>query len=541
MCFTASFPALVLLAISGPVRAVPQGQPTLQITSPSAKIIVNPGQTVTVSVTSSNPGAFSGVELTGDDPLGFVGTISALPGRISVTIPASQIDCGSYFLTVSGTPVSSQGPVSATLELDVERPDLPITIAATLSPIIFDSAGEQFPLDLLAGFSDGKMFTVTASSYVTYSSSNPAIATVDARGLVTAVAPGRTTVAVKYALGNNNNQIFIPVTIPNPVNTGPPPPTISSLNPNSGPVGTSVTITGTNFGSPQGRSVVSFNGAPAQPSSWSTTSILAPVPSGATTGNVIVTIAGLPSNSAIFIVSTPSPNAIPQSQPTLQITSPTAGLVVNPGQTLTASVTSPAPNSFPLVAVYGGDPIGLIGSLSSLPGQLSLTVPSSGITLGSHTLTAIGTPSSGGPPVLATVSIDVERADFPVGIWTTLPGLEINTLGEQARLVLYADFQDGTSWRATGSSYVTFSCSNAAVATVDSSGLVTAVGPGAAVIAATYTLGPASIQAAIPISVAPSSSAGGNSSSFVMSAIPGGETVTPRTPAPFALSVNSYN
>ena len=41
-------------------------------------------------------------------------------------------------------------------------------------------------------------------------------------------------------------------------------PTISSLSPTSGPVGTSVTINGSNFGSTQGSSTVTFNGTAGQ-------------------------------------------------------------------------------------------------------------------------------------------------------------------------------------------------------------------------------------------------------------------------------------
>src|SRR5579883_2912400 len=69
-------------------------------------------------------------------------------------------------------------------------------------------------------------------------------------------------------------------------------PQISSLSPTSGSVGTAVTITGTNFGSTQGTSTVTFNGTAAAATNWSSTKIVAPVPSGATTGNVVVTVAG---------------------------------------------------------------------------------------------------------------------------------------------------------------------------------------------------------------------------------------------------------
>src|SRR5262249_14447041 len=82
-----------------------------------------------------------------------------------------------------------------------------------------------------------------------------------------------------------------------------PSPSITSLSPTSGAVGTSVTITGTNFGSSQGTSTVTFNGTTATPTSWSSTSIAVPVPSGATTGNVVVTVGGTASNGVSFTVT----------------------------------------------------------------------------------------------------------------------------------------------------------------------------------------------------------------------------------------------
>src|SRR3979411_1811614 len=75
----------------------------------------------------------------------------------------------------------------------------------------------------------------------------------------------------------------------------------------SGAVGVVVTITGTNFGSTQGTGTVKFNGTTATPSSWNASTIAVPVPSGATTGNVIVTANGAPSNGAPFtVLRTPS-------------------------------------------------------------------------------------------------------------------------------------------------------------------------------------------------------------------------------------------
>src|SRR2546428_3179539 len=62
-----------------------------------------------------------------------------------------------------------------------------------------------------------------------------------------------------------------------------PPPTITSFAPTSGPVGTSVTISGANF---TGATAVRFNTLSASFTVTSATAIQATVPVGATTGPV---------------------------------------------------------------------------------------------------------------------------------------------------------------------------------------------------------------------------------------------------------------
>ena len=81
-------------------------------------------------------------------------------------------------------------------------------------------------------------------------------------------------------------------------------PTISSFSPGSGGVGTTVTITGTNFVSPTN---VRFNGVDASFTTNSTTEIIATVPTGATTGPItVVTMAGnTATSSTSFTVPTP--------------------------------------------------------------------------------------------------------------------------------------------------------------------------------------------------------------------------------------------
>ena len=89
-----------------------------------------------------------------------------------------------------------------------------------------------------------------------------------------------------------------------------PTPSISSVTPTIGPIGTPVTITGSNFGTTQGsNSVVQFSGALATSIiSWSNSQIVAAVPSAALsgTGSVAVTVNTIPNEgSAQFTVINP--------------------------------------------------------------------------------------------------------------------------------------------------------------------------------------------------------------------------------------------
>ncbi len=81
------------------------------------------------------------------------------------------------------------------------------------------------------------------------------------------------------------------------------PPILSSVSPNSGGIGSVVTISGSNMGTTGVGSTVTFNGVVATPTTATPTSIVVPVPSGATTGNVVVTLSGLSSNGVAFALA----------------------------------------------------------------------------------------------------------------------------------------------------------------------------------------------------------------------------------------------
>ena len=84
---------------------------------------------------------------------------------------------------------------------------------------------------------------------------------------------------------------------------------ITSLTPDAGSVGTSVTVAGTGFGAVQGDSRVSFNGTAGVPSFWSEAEIRVPMPAGIATGpaevTVEVTVGGRKSNGVEFLLDPP--------------------------------------------------------------------------------------------------------------------------------------------------------------------------------------------------------------------------------------------
>lgn len=101
------------------------------------------------------------------------------------------------------------------------------------------------------------------------------------------------------------------VSVINPSGTGAsssvytviPAPTVSSFNPTTGPVGTSVVITGNDF---QSITNVQFNGVNASYSVNSSTQITAIVPSGAATGLVaVINGSGTANSASSFVVTTP--------------------------------------------------------------------------------------------------------------------------------------------------------------------------------------------------------------------------------------------
>ena len=117
--------------------------------------------------------------------------------------------------------------------------------------------------------------------------------------IVTRVPQGVTTGPVKVTTVNGgSNEVTFTVTATPPLGA----PQITAVVPNTGPAGTPVVITGTDF---QTAGIVTFNNVVAAPVAWSNTLIVTTVPQGATTGPVVVTTVLGSSNGVTFTVTGP--------------------------------------------------------------------------------------------------------------------------------------------------------------------------------------------------------------------------------------------
>lgn len=221
---------------------------------------------------------------------------------IVVPVPAGATS-GSVVVTVGGK--ASNGMTFTVI------PAAPASITATAGTPQSAAVNTAFATQLQATVKDSGNNPVSGVTVTFTAPANGASGTfVGGMNTATTNTQGVATAAVFTANGTAGSYTVtasVP-SVPTPANfsltnLASSAPTITNLTPTSGPVGTPVTITGANFGASQGTSTVAFNGTAATPTSWSAMSIVAPVPTGATSGNVGVTVSGVASNGVNFTVT----------------------------------------------------------------------------------------------------------------------------------------------------------------------------------------------------------------------------------------------
>ena len=276
---------------------------------------------VTVSGTASNGQSFTVV------PAASISSLSPTSGAVGASVTIA----GSNFGATQGTSTVKFNGTSATVtSWSAGSIVTTVPTGATTGNVVVHASGVD---------SAGKSFTVVAAPSITSLSvtSGPVGTSVTITGTNFGATQGSSTVKFNgtTATASSWSSTSIKVTVPSAATTGNvlvhasgvnsngvnftvlPTPSITSLSQTSGPVGTSITVTGTNFGTTQGSSTIKFNGTTATPTSWGSTSIVVPVPSGATTGNVLVTVSGVASNGVNFTVTTLVSIAVTPANPSV--------------------------------------------------------------------------------------------------------------------------------------------------------------------------------------------------------------------------------
>ncbi len=216
-----------------------------------------------------------------------VGGVNATPS-VTLTVVGTA---GPFAVTAPNTAVTYAGNSTQTVTWSVNSTDVAPISCATVNIRLSTDGGLTYPTTILAGTANDGTQAVTI----------PNTATTQARIMVEAVG--------NYFFDISNANFTITASAVNA-------PTITSFNPTSGPVGTSVTITGTNL---TGATNVSFNGTTATIGTNSATQITTTVPAGATTGTISVTTGNGTATSAGTFTVVPTPTITsfnPTSGPT---------------------------------------------------------------------------------------------------------------------------------------------------------------------------------------------------------------------------------
>ena len=283
-----------------------------------------------VVVRTSGGKASAGVAFTVTIPAPVISRLDPSSGLVDASVTIE----GSNFGSSSGT-VTFNGTTASTTSWDSDEIQTNVPSGASSGPVVVRTSGGQSSagvtftliipapvisrLDPNSGLVDASV-TIEGSNFgsqtgsVTFNGTTASTTSWDTNEIQTSVPDGATSgpVVVRTSGGQSSAGVTFTVTLPAPV--------ISRLDPDSGLVEASVTIEGSNFGSQTGS--VTFNGTTASTTSWGANEIQTSVPSGATTGPVVVRTSGGRSSAGVTFTVPPS-----ASRPIISRLDPDSGLV----------------------------------------------------------------------------------------------------------------------------------------------------------------------------------------------------------------------
>ncbi|KAA9327185.1 T9SS type A sorting domain-containing protein [Hymenobacter busanensis] len=385
-CGTAVSPA-VTVSTTGPLTfSTTQGTPSAV-------------QTYTVS------GSSLAADITVTAPSGFEVSSNGTTFSTSLTLPQTGGTVASTTISVrliGGTVGTPSGNISNTSGTATQNVAVSGTVNAP-APTVSSFTPTTGPVGTVVTI-NGTGFTGTTR--VTFNGTTATTFNVLNSTQISATVPtGATTgtIAVTTPGGTGTSTGTFTVTTPVAL------PTISSFTPTSGPVGTVVTITGTNFTS---AATVSFNGTAATGVTFvSATQLTATVPAGATTGPIAVTVGSNTATSATPFTVTPTPNPVP----TITSLAPATAVAGGAAFTLTVNGTN-----FLASSVVNFNNTALTTSFVSAT-QLTAAVPATAVaTAGSYNVTVTNPAPGGGTSAASTFTVTPRPTalfeDFEAGV-----------------------------------------------------------------------------------------------------------------------------
>lgn len=326
----------------------------------------------TFSVLRNKIGDYTPPVITSFTPTsGPVGTTVAINGENFSVIPAGNIV---RFGTIQST-VTSSSETQLTVIVPQGATTQPIYVTVNMltanSATSFTVTTPASPPPIISGFNPisggvGSTVVINGSNFSTNISDNTVkfgsvqatVTSATATQLYVTVPSGATTQPIYVTVNGLTAFTLVSFVIS-------PPPVIASFLPASGPVGTTVTINGTNFSTITTDNIVRFGTVQTVVSSATSTQLTVIVPTSATTQPISVTTGGLTASSATDFTVTTSAS----DPPVITSFSPASGPI---GTTVTI-VGSNFSSDIASNTVKFGTILATV--TSATPGQLSVIVP----------------------------------------------------------------------------------------------------------------------------------------------------------------------
>ena len=197
------FATLSLLCLPLPLQAV-------EIVSPKDGAEIPIGSEVVIQVQPSTDDDIVRVYMSGseeamkyNDKTGHFEQRVKLRGDEFGSIPVEVV-------SINSKNVISTAAVHVNVQLPPVLPLISLRVHAEQRKLVMEGIGEQQNLQVIGEFPDGTVRIISAKSYgTTYVSQNPAIATVDANGIVTAVSLGATVIVVRNGESETQAKVIV--------------------------------------------------------------------------------------------------------------------------------------------------------------------------------------------------------------------------------------------------------------------------------------------------------------------------------------------